>query len=195
MIFHCLNESFVSSGSLQCIFLNVVLRKCSQYALNMLIFNSGLMVCFMHAIVGHCSDPELYCVLTLVYPTRGVLTGHCQLYIHSGVLTCLLLHNMCQCLRSQISTDSRFAAVSSLHLPSKDSRSACVCLSARHCGVSLRPGRQPGVCKDCTTIARVCLLSAGKNTRQLLVKFLSKTCCRFGAARRPSCAAQLLQHK
>ena len=88
------NESFVSSGSLQCILLNVVLRNFSQYAFSVL--NSRLMVCFAHAIVGHCSDPELYCVLTLVYPTRGVLTSYCQIYIHFWVLTCLLLYNMCQ---------------------------------------------------------------------------------------------------
>ena len=37
-----------------------------------------------------------------------------------------------------------------------------------------RPGRQPGVCKDCIPIARACPLNAGETTPQLLAKFYRK---------------------
>jgi hypothetical protein len=47
-------------------------------------------------------------------------------------------------------------------------------------GAVARPGRQPGVCKDCIPIAQACPLSAGGNIPQLLAKFYRKLVAVFG---------------
>ena len=67
------------------------------------------MVCFVHAIMGHCSVPELYCILTLVWSPQGALTSYCQTtYFHTYLDNYMFIAcNRLQCLHLLMHTEGR----------------------------------------------------------------------------------------
>ena len=73
----------------------------------------GLMVCFVHAIMGHCSVPELYCILTLVWSPQGALTSYCQTTYFDTYLGnyMFIACNRLQCLHLLMHTEGGLYAV------------------------------------------------------------------------------------